>query len=1004
MSRPFLPSSCYNDSMLNPQQKKAVELNKGPVLIVAGAGTGKTTVIVEKIKHLILKKKVRPEKILALTFTEKAAAEMEERVDQSLPYGMFQMWISTFHSFADQILRAHIGHIGIDPGYKLMGDAETVSFLKKNLFLFELEYFRPIGNPNKFLHSLIQHFDRLRDENISPNEYLQYAEKQNLKSDLTEEEKKKTLELARAYKKFQDLKVKNSKLDFADLIYHLLELLHKRPNILAQLKEQFEYILVDEFQDTNIAQYLLIKLLAPPSNKVKLTVVGDDSQAIYKFRGASVSNILQFMKDYSEAESVTLNKNYRSNQVLLDYAYRLIKNNDPDTLESQLGISKELKGTKKGDKDTSLQLYIGSNSDNEADYIVRSILEQTKADKDLKYSDIAILVRANKHAEPVIASLNRAGIPYRIWGKSALYKQPEIRDLIAYLKTLRDPYDSASFYRILTMSLIDIDHHDISLLTGFAKKTSLSLTVAMEVYASLFNNEWYLPQYDVYRPHIPLFSESTKSKLTKLTAMLRRHQNLIKTHTAGQILYYFLEDIGYLKKMASSRTDFEEKSVINISHFFNKLKSLEGEQEDSSVSAVVDYLETSLEIGESPNMLEADKNSYNAVNILTVHAAKGLEFRVVYILNLVHGRFPTYNKRESIPIPDELIKEILPQGDFHTLEERRLFYVALTRAKEKLFLTGARFYGDGKRQRKISPFVIETVGQEKITQVTSEYKDTNNQLTIFDFKPQELKPQQSAKDDKNEIKVINNLSNFSYSQLESFSVCALQYKYLYVLKIPTTPSAAASFGESIHKTLQRFYMDFQKNNTVDLEYLHKLYKRLWIPVGYESAADEAYRKKKGEEMLTGFYKSFHDKHKSIIGVEKLFKIKIDTDIYITGKIDRIDQAAEDGIEIIDYKTGRMPDEKELKKNLQLSIYALAATDPSMFGKKIDDVHLTFYYLNDNKKITSKRSQEDLMEVKQEIRKRANEIKVSHFKANPGPWCKFCQFNLICDAGSNYLSK
>ena len=311
--------------MLNDEQKKAVEYNQGPLLIVAGAGTGKTTVVVEKIKYLLKKKLAEPEEILALTFTEKAAFEMEERVDREIPYGYFQMWISTFHAFADQILKEEISHIGLSPGYRLMTEAETIIFLRKNLFLFNLNYFRPLGNPNKFLEALLDHFSRLRDEDISPEEYLKWVSRQR-----ESEETKKNLELANAYKTYQTLKIKEGVMDFADLIYYLLQLFRERKNILKKYQEKFKFVLVDEFQDTNIAQYDLIKLLCPSKENFPLTVVGDDSQAIYKFRGASVSNIMSFMKDYTRAKQITLRNNYRSNQTILDKSYRLIKYNDPD--------------------------------------------------------------------------------------------------------------------------------------------------------------------------------------------------------------------------------------------------------------------------------------------------------------------------------------------------------------------------------------------------------------------------------------------------------------------------------------------------------------------------------------------------------------------------------------------------------------------------------------------------------------------------------------------------
>jgi DNA helicase-2/ATP-dependent DNA helicase PcrA len=290
----------------NHNQKLAIEHNEGPLLIVAGAGTGKTYTLIEKIKHLISSKKAKPEDILCLTFTEKAAYEMEERVDRALPYGYFQMWISTFHAFADDILKREINHIGLNPGYKLMTQAESIVFFRKNLFKLDLTYFRPVSNPTKFIEGLLKHFSRLKDEAISPDEYLKWATDLKKDKEMLEEEKEKYLELAHAYKTYQKLKIDADVMDFDDLIYYLLELFKKRPALLRDYQMKCKYILVDEFQDTNIAQYQLIKLLCPVNTNPNLTVVGDDSQAIYKFRGASVSNILTFMKDYPKAKDQTI--------------------------------------------------------------------------------------------------------------------------------------------------------------------------------------------------------------------------------------------------------------------------------------------------------------------------------------------------------------------------------------------------------------------------------------------------------------------------------------------------------------------------------------------------------------------------------------------------------------------------------------------------------------------------------------------------------------------------
>lgn len=964
--------------MLNSEQKKAVEYNKGPLLIVAGAGTGKTTVIVEKIKYLLKEKGAKPEEILALTFTEKAAFEMVERVDREIPYGYFQMWISTFHAFADQILKEKSTHIGITPGFRLMTEAETIIFLRKNLFLFNLNYFRPLGNPNKFLGVLLDHFSRLRDEDIAPNQYLDWVKKQK-----QSEETKKYLELSNAYMTYQTLKIKEGLFDFSDLIYYLLKLFRERKNILGEYRKKFKYILVDEFQDTNIAQYDLIKLICPPDSNPKLTVVGDDSQAIYKFRGASVSNILNFMKDYDNAEQITLSKNYRSNQTILDTSYRLIKNNDPDTLEAKLGISKNLIAQKPDDK-KAISFFQTDKVEEEADFVAKQILALKKK---YDYSDFAILCRANNHADAFIRALNRLSIPYQFLGPGMLLKQPEVKDLIAYLKVLYNIEDSVSMYRVLSMEIFDIDAKDLSYLSAFSKKTNLPLFQSTEVYLSFFEKQFYKKDFEIYKKHLPFLTQETRNKLFTVFKMIIRHLSLLKKETAGQILYYFLEETKYLNKLVAYKTEKEEKIALNVSKFFNRLKTFESEHEDATVPVVVEYLEMSLELGESPIVSKTDIDSYNAVNIITIHSAKGLEFPVVFLVNLTRGRFPTYQKKEIISIPDQLIKEILPDGDYHLEEERRLFYVGMTRAKDKLFMTASRFYGEGIREQKLSTFVTESLGEELIKKYRQIKTDEKQQLSIFDFKKSEEKI----------IKEITKKNIFSYTQLESYDRCPLQYKYQFVMKIPTAPTASLSFGDTVHRTLQSFYQQFFTNSKIGEKELMEIYKESWLPVGYASKTHEDRMKKEGEKMLRNFFVKFHNQNIKILDLEKFFKIKIDNDTAIVGKIDRVDKVNNKEIEIIDYKTGKKPDDKTLSKNFQLSIYALAATNPGLYGKKITDVHLSFYFLQDMVKVSVKKTTEDLFEVKKNIAEKVFEIRKSQFEPQIGPWCDFCPFRMICEA-------
>ncbi|PIQ70095.1 hypothetical protein COV89_02335 [Candidatus Shapirobacteria bacterium CG11_big_fil_rev_8_21_14_0_20_40_12] len=955
------------EKVLNRQQIEAIEYGEGPLLIIAGAGTGKTTVITERIKYLITQKNISPSEILALTFTEKAAHEMEIRVDEALPLGYANMWTSTFHSFGDRILHDEVLNIGLDPRFRLMTEAESVQLFRKNLFKFDLDYFRPLGNPTKFIDGMRQHFGRLKDEDVSPEEYLKFS-----KGLEGREEKEKYLELAKAYKTYEEIKIEEGLMDFSDLITNVLGLFRKRPGILKKYQQKFKYILVDEFQDTNYSQYILVKLLMPTSRS-NLTVVCDDNQSIYRFRGAAVSNVLQFIKDYPKAKKVVLNKNYRSTQAILDASYKLIKNNDPDTLEATMGISKKLQKMREVEE-TPIEFLISSRVENEAETVVLKVKELSEK---YAYKDFAILVRANNHAEPFVKELIRKGIPYQFLGPGRLFKQPEVKDLIAYCLVLYNFEDNVAMYRLLSMDYFNMSGRDLAGIVNFSRKNNLSIFEGCEKI-----NE------------ISVASE-TKEKIEKIIKMIHHHMDLAKSHSAGQILYFFLEDTGLLKNLVDYKTEAGERRAINLSKFFDKLKSYETQHEDASVYAVVDFINLSMELGESPLASETDWTENDAVNILTVHSAKGLEFPVVFLVNLVDRRFPTTERHEQVPIPEELIKEILPKGDFHLEEERRLFYVGMTRAGDFLFLTAASYYGEGKQVRKISPFVAEALGNQTVRDSSFAKASEDRQLAIFDFKPTE------------EPRISNlPITYLSYSQIETFNTCPQQYKYRHVLRIPTPPSAALSFGDIIHQTMKDFYQRALAGQNPNKRDLLEILTKNWSSLGFPSKALEEKYKKEGQKILGEFFDKSYNSKNLPITLEQVFSVKVGANLKVGGRIDRIDRVKPglDEIEIIDYKTGKSSTQKDVEKNLQMTIYAMAAADGILTymgllqkTPKPEEIKVSFYFFDKQEKISSFRKKEDFDRVKKELVIKAEEISKSDFSPTPGKHCDFCEYKLLCEA-------
>lgn len=994
------------EKRLNSEQKEAVEYGEGPLLIIAGAGTGKTTVVTERIKYLISQKNVSPSEILALTFTEKAALEMEQRVDEILPLGYANMWIATFHSFCDRLLRNEAINIGLDPNFKLMTEVESIQLLRQNLFKIDLNYYRPLGNPNKFVEGMFKHFSRLKDEDISPEEYQEWASSQTGESEEEKEEVEKYQELARAYQFYEDLKIKKGVMDFSDLMSNTLRLFRTRSQILKNYRQKFKYILVDEFQDTNFAQYVLIKLLAPPP-EANLTVVGDDNQAIYRWRGAAISNILQFKDDYPKAKEIVLNKNYRSTQTILDGAYRLIKNNDPDTLEAKLGICKKLEKQREVEE-VKIEFLKGERAEAEAELVAKEILRltnnglQTSADQEAlvsgqktesyRYGDIAVLVRANNHAEPFMRVFDWAGIPYQFLGPGMLLRQPEIKDLMAYLQILYNYEDTLSTYRLLSMDYWQIGGRELAGLLNFSRKNHLSLLETCEILAGK------RPDWDQILKNSEnqiLISPKTKETLQKLVEIIHRHLDWAKKETAGKILYNFLEETGLLARLGRYQDVHDEKRAQNIAKFFEKLKSYELEHEDASVVAVVDYLNLCLELGDSPLVDEADWRENDAVNILTIHSAKGLEFPVVFLVNLVNQRFPTIERREQIPLPEALIKEILPQGDYHLEEERRLFYVGMTRAKDRLYFTAANSYSDSKKERKISPFVLEVLGEQAINNKQEVISKDNNQLSIFNFKPE-------VKNNSPLTPRLSLISDLSYSQIETFTTCPQKYKFSYLLNLPVPPSAALVFGDLIHRVLYDFYRRVTAGQKPSKEDLLEILEKNWINLGYSSRAQREKYHEQGVKILSEFYEKGYQPGHRPLALEQSFKLRLGP-VRLRGKIDRIDQTAA-GIEIIDYKTGQSSTQKEVEKDYQLALYALAAVDGTLQYMGVlketplpEEVTVSFYFLENQEKVSTVKSQESLEEVKEKVIAKAEEIAKSDFSPTPGFACQFCEYKTLCDA-------
>ena len=964
-----------NLAHLNDEQKTAVTHTGSPLLIIAGAGTGKTTVISHKIAWLVDQGLARPEEILALTFTDKAAQEMQVRVDELLDVGYLDLWVSTFHSFAQRMLSEFGLDIGVPDYFEVVDTQSAWIHVHDNFDRFDLDYYKPRGNPFRFIHGLIGHFQRAKDACITPEDYIAHAKSVQLDADSPEfvQEGVRLHELAHAYHAYNQLLLDKGMMDFGDLLMNMLRLLQDRPNILSVLQKRFKYILVDEFQDTNWMQFEIVKMLAGDGNG--LSVVADDDQSIYKFRGASVANVIQFLNDYSDATRIALTTNYRSGQHILDAAYSFIQHNNPNRLEvhESYGISKKLVSHENEGGDVSCHMF--ETSAQEDAFMVERIVKRAEQ-KNGSFDACAVLTRTNAQAQHVSGVLERAGVPVHFHARVGLFRESLVVDAISWLRLLDDHTDNAACYRLMTNMPDAACAEDVVAITALARKKRWSYVEAMR---------------RVGKDEVGIDGSAW---ITSFLGRLDAHMNLSQQQPVSHIVYAFFEDFGYLDSIAaiaSAGQDTTAKQRVSVMQtFLDEVIRFEVEG-NADVHAFLKHIQLLLEAGYEGSLTSASDDVSGCVHVMTAHASKGLEFDHVFIPQLVHLRFPSVRRRASIVLPDALVKEVIPEGDMHLEEERRLMYVALTRARKSVSISYALDYG-GKQAKKPSVFVSELDIDATLTTVQDIVPPVVSSLEPV---AQSLMPQ-----------------SFSFTSLKSYKTCPLQFKFGHMIRIPTRGAAALSFGKSIHATLETFYtrmkqlgqshqasmFDVPSKQCGDmvvpsLQELCEIYEREFIGDWYESTQQKAEYKERGKVILKEFYEGHAGKWHVPTLIEQFVHFTIGN-YAIRGAIDRVDHV--DGkIVIIDYKTGKPKTDDRLSSDdkLQLIIYAIGLEHVT--GMRADTCE--FWYMEDGSKVAFVPTAEDITSAKQEVERLITEIHASDFAATPSKFvCDHCDYRSICE--------
>jgi DNA helicase-2/ATP-dependent DNA helicase PcrA len=992
------PATARESSLgLNAQQRRAVEHGDGPLLVVAGAGTGKTRVITERIRHLLESNpELTGENILGLTFTDKAAGQMKSRVVKAIGERAEGIWLSTFHSFClEKILRV------ANPDLKILEDIDHWILLRRHMAELDLKHFRRLAEPGEFLNDFLQFFSRCQDELVTPNDFQAYVDKSrqaylvrraSVEPDirkLEEEELDRQGELARVYRVSERLLRERNLLTFGAQLMQAVQLLRMDATLLQSLCDQFHYILVDEFQDTNIVQLELLWLLA--GERRNIVAVGDDDQAIYRFRGASFGSFTIFLKRFcgvtekNLTEGVRqfiapLTQNYRSTTRILRVAGEVISHNEKSPLlPPKTLVTRNSDGEK-------IRVAEFVRPEEEAHWIASEI-ERLHVPGN-PWRNFAVLYRKHTHVKKLIGALQHRKIPFVI-RKFSILTSTVARDLLAYLRLIAVPSDNVACSRVLAAPYWKLQPRDLVRLAERAQKNR----------RRSLNDEMDAAQSD-----LPFSSEA--SRLPELVSFLARFRQMArKIPTSG-----LLDQLISALELAPLPFEADRRYLERFVQF---VKDWEQKSDEKRLRDFVEYLDYFSEAG--GDICLDEESADDAVQLMTVHSAKGLEFPHVFIMQLNKNDFPSNARPVKFEFPPELMKEERPAGDFQIQEERRLFYVALTRARQHLTLSHVN-----NKWKRPSPFLEDFLRNAKIQK-----HDTARSAPQVIVPPSEdatgAAPEPSdpaqlffptAGRDEN-ARAYSRVAvwakayhppateplQLSASAVECYCKCPMQYLFQNMWSIRGGPRATMTFGSVMHTTIKEFAGGMAKNGKFSFEDVMSVYDREWYSLGFPDDYQEEEYRKAGREQLRNFHTSYMAAPPDLLHQEKSFELHLDHDVVVRGRMDQVNRLGSKEVEIVDYKTGKPKDAKKAKDSLQLSVYALAAEEVL----ELKPERLVFYNLTTNEAIATERDAKAMAKTKQTIYEVAGQIRASEFPAKPSFLCIYCDYRPLCPAHEQLIS-
>jgi len=957
------------------RQRDAMEHVRGPMLVVAGAGTGKTTVLTRRIARLVRDGHARPDEILAVTYTKNAVQEMRERVrDELRGTNVSGLQIATFHEYCNDLLGRYGKQFGV------LDDQDLWIYLRRRIRELHLNYFVRAANVSQFLHDLLSFMRRCQDDLVDPEKYAAYVHqlergevaiprvsKSKDADDLSDEEViGRCQEIASVFATVERMLRQDNLGTFGHMITHAHALLEGNVEMLAGERQRAHFILADEFQDVNFAQVKILQKLAGEERNV--FAVGDPDQAIYRFRGASSAAFGLFKEQFPEARMVVLGKNRRSTTSILKSAFALISRN-PDVFppghgpasayqRSPLISAREEEAFRDGRQfpRPPVDAVVLAAKEVECADLVATIHDRQRKLR-CKWSDFAILYRQHFHREQVVTEMVEQGIPFAIENMDVM-DTPEARDLFACLGAVVSARDSASLFRVASFPQFAIDPQKlragIKAIPREERKSGMA-----SVLDKTENGAAVLNALQQVRDELTQAATTSSGVLN----IIIRHFGLNRTSPAIAAVLEFVK-----------RWEDKPEAITKTGH----------------IAEFIDYLQYFRTAG---GVIPISTGAENAVRLMTAHVAKGLEFNHVFIIRANSNSFPSSYKEPLVDFPRELqgagSMPLFDDKEFCRQEERRLFYVAMTRARDSLTI-----YAKQGRGKDPTPdgFLRDLLKDPSLKPWLRQRHSLEFQTDLF----AEAAPAVPGSPVSEWLKLppaVDLGAKLSASALQTYEICPLQFKLEREWRIPGEVPAAMEYGATIHRILLAYYAAVRLERTIEDDQLIELFKTDLRAAGIEEKYQQELYERQGIEQLREFLaRCKRTPVPHVLHTEEWFEMQIGR-AKVVGRIDRIDQLNNGGVVITDYKTGRPKSQEDADRSLQLSIYALAAREK--WGYHADQI--VFHNLEENSSVITRRSDGQLQECKQKVEEVARKIAAEEFDAKPGFYCTFCAYRSLCPA-------